>query len=261
MVTGCGQGIGRAVMDRLADDGYTVVGVEIDGEAARGARAALRNRGEVVVGDASDRSILQAAASRAMTSSPLWGWINNAGVMPDTNLHEPDVGVAERVLSVNLFGYYWGCSAAVRAFLAQRSGGAIVNVSSVHGRAAYPSSAAYDASKGAVDALTRYVAVEYGAIGIRANAVAPGGVRTPMFERYLAAADDREAAEQAASRDAPLRRVGEPSEIAAVVAFLLSDDAAFVSGQSIAVDGGLTARCCTFDLDPSLAALYRGGAV
>jgi NAD(P)-dependent dehydrogenase (short-subunit alcohol dehydrogenase family) len=144
----------------------------------------------------------------------------------------------------------------VRTFVAQRSGGAIVNVSSVHGRAAYSGAVAYDISKAGVDALTRYIAVEYGPVGIRANAIAPGGVRTPLFERVVAAADDPERAEADAIRDHPLRRVAEPREIASVAAFLLSDEASFVSGQSLAVDGALTARCCTFPLDPALADAY-----
>jgi NAD(P)-dependent dehydrogenase (short-subunit alcohol dehydrogenase family) len=148
---------------------------------------------------------------------------------------------------VNLLGYYWGCAEAVQSFLSNGLSGTIVNISSVHGRASYANSAAYDVSKAGVDGLTRYVAVEYGPRGIRANAVAPGGVRTPMHESFVAAADDPVAVEEMAARDHPLRRIAEPAEIASVVNFLLSNAASFITGQSIAVDGGLTARCCTFD--------------
>jgi NAD(P)-dependent dehydrogenase (short-subunit alcohol dehydrogenase family) len=136
--------------------------------------------------------------------------------------------------------------------------GAIVNISSVHGRVAYGEAAAYDVSKAGVDALTRYIAVEYGPVGIRANAIAPGGVRTPLFAAGVAESPDPVRTEREAAWAHPLRRVAEPHEIAAVAWFLLSPEASFVSGQSIAVDGGLTARCMDFELDPVVAAAYSG---
>jgi len=187
-----------------------------------------------------------------MELAPLWGWVNNAAVHLSANLHEPIPADVERTLAVNLLGYYWGCSAAVRVLLAQKSQGALVNVSSVHGRAGYSDDAAYDVSKGGVDALSRYVAVEYGPIGIRCNAVAPGGVRTPLFERMVQTAADPAKAEQNAIRPHPLRRIAEPQEIATVITFLLGPGASFVSGQSLAVDGGLSARCCDFPLSTGL---------
>jgi len=155
---------------------------------------------------------------------------------------------------VNLMGALWGCSSAVRSFLDQRSPGAIVSISSVHGRAAYSNAVAYDVSNAGIDALTRYVATEYGPVGIRANAIAPGGVRTPLFERWVAESDDPAATEREAAWSHPLRRVADPAEIASVASFLLSEGASFVSGQSLAVDGGLTARCIDFELDPALRA-------
>ena len=107
-----------------------------------------------------------------------------------------------------------------------------------------------------VDALTRYVATEYGPVGIRANAIAPGGVRTPLFEKVVAESDDPERVEREAAYSHPLRRVAEAREIAAVASFLLSEEASFVSGQSLAVDGGLTARCIDFELDPTIRAFF-----
>jgi glucose 1-dehydrogenase len=255
VVTGCGQGIGLAIFERLRREGYAVVGIEWNREAAD---ALLREAGavaDVIVGSASDRSLLEQAAGRADQLGTFWGWVNNAAIFPSTNLHDPDPAEVERVFSVNLMGYYWGCSAAVRALLRDGSQGAIVNISSVHGRAAYSNAAAYDASKGAIDALTRYVAVEYGPVGIRANAVAPGAVRTPMALKLIESADDPVEAEAAMARPHPLRRIAEPEEIAAVAAFLLSEESSFLTGQSIAVDGGLTARCWDSELDPGLIRL------
>jgi NAD(P)-dependent dehydrogenase (short-subunit alcohol dehydrogenase family) len=253
VVTGCGRGIGGAILRRLAGEGWAVVGGELDADVAESAGDVAE---AVVVGDVADRETHARAAAEAVRLAPLGGWVNNAAVMYKTLLHAVVPTEVERVLAVDLLGVYWGCAAAVEAFVAQTSPGAIVNVSSVHGRAGYAGAAAYDAAKGGVDALTRTVAVEYGPVGIRANAVAPGGVRTTLLERALADSPDPVEAERAAIAPHPLRRIAQPDEIAAVVAFLLSDGASFVSGQSIAVDGGLTARCCDFPLDPALEEAY-----
>ncbi len=260
VVTGCGQGIGLAIFERLSDDGYAVVGVERNVETADRLRSGAREHVDVLTGSTVDRDLLERAARRAAELGAFWGWVNNAAVDNPTNLHNPVAKDVEEVFAVNLLGYYWGCSTAVRTLLEGNMPGAIVNISSVHGRAAYSNAAAYDASKGAVDALTRYVAVEYGPVGIRANAIAPAAVRTPMAQKLLDSANDAAAAEAEMARPHPLRRIAEPAEIAAVAAFLLSEDASFVTGQSIAVDGGLTARCWDFDVDPGLLRIHTASA-
>jgi NAD(P)-dependent dehydrogenase (short-subunit alcohol dehydrogenase family) len=183
--------------------------------------------------------------------------VNNASLLDGGGaLHELDVPRVERIIAVNLNGYVWGCAAAVRAFVRGRSAGAIVNISSVHGRAGYSGYCAYDPAKGGVDALTRYVAVEYGPVGIRANAIAPGGVLTEGARQFIDESSDPERMLREIEEQSPLRKIAAPGEIAAVAAFLLSLEASFLTGQSIAVDGGLTATCMPFALDRSLAEAY-----
>jgi NAD(P)-dependent dehydrogenase (short-subunit alcohol dehydrogenase family) len=257
VVTGCGAGLGRAILGRLVAEGWVVVGIEIEPDAAASSLAAVGDRGDVLVGDAADRETMLRAAARARELAPLGGWVNNAGVVVGGNLHEVVAAEIERVFAVDLLGVYWGCSAAVTAFVDQRSTGSIVNISSIHGQAAFPGWAAYDAAKGGVDALTRYVAVEYGPVGIRANAIAPGAIRTPLMARTIEAAADPAAQMQEFAALHPLGRVGEPDEIASVAAFLLSEEASFVTGQIIAVDGAATARCYAFDPNPELVSAFR----
>lgn len=240
VVTGSARGIGHAIARRLAADGWSVVGVDRSPEADPDSICA-----EVVIGDAADRQVHLEAAKRAARRAPLRGWVNNAGITQLTPLHDLDEGIVRSLVAINGLGYVWGCSAAVSTFLEQGEPGAIVNISSIHGRASHVDYAAYEFTKGGVDALTRSIAVSYGPNGIRANAVAPGAVRTPHLVAHLAAQSDAAAAEQALASGSPARRIGEPKEVAAVVAFLLSDDASYVSGQSVAVDGAWTASFST----------------
>lgn len=253
VVTGAGAGIGRAIAERLAADGWTVVALERDEALAASLGGAVA---ATVVGDAGAREDLAEAARQAEALAPLGGWVNNAGITTQGTLHDPDPAQVRSLLSVNVEGVYWGCSEAVRVFTAGARAGAIVNVSSIHGRAGAVAHAAYDTSKGAIDALTRHVATAYGPYGIRANAIAPGAIMTLALERSFEAAEDGAARRASLEAKAPLRRIGEPAEIAAVAAFLLSAEASFLTGQSIAVDGGWTTALVPPALDPELAERY-----
>lgn len=255
VVTGSGKGIGRAVAERLTADGWIVIGLERSpgsGTIAAGVVA------DVVLGDAADRSAHERAAAAALSRAPLAGWVNNAGITKSTPLHDLDESVVREIVGINGFGYIWGCATAVSTFVDQGVPGAIVNIGSIHGRASFTDHAAYEFTKGGIDALTRSVAVTYGPLGIRANTVAPGGVHTPHLEAQIARADDPAAASRALSEGPPMGRIARADEVAAVTAFLLSDEAPYLSGQSIAIDGAWTASFGEIAADPALRARFDG---
>ena len=166
---------------------------------------------------------------------------NNAGIGSTTDVVECEPDEWDRVMTVNVKSVYLGCKYAIPHMLAQGSG-VIVNTASVAGMVGLPKRASYSASKGAVIALTRQVAVEYVEQGIRVNCLCPGTVDSPWVGRLLQQADDPVAARQALVARQPLGRLGTPDEIAAAALYLVSDDAAFITGTGLVIDGGLTAR-------------------
>ncbi len=253
VVTGSGKGIGRAIAERLSADEWIVVGVERShgsGTVEDGICA------EVVLGDTAQRETHDRAVAAALARAPLAGWVNNAGITKRTPLHELDEALVRAIVGINGFGYLWGSSAAVSAFIDQGLAGTIVNVGSIHGRASFIDHAAYEFTKGGIDALTRSIATTYGGLGIRANTIAPGGVMTPHLQAQIAASPDPEEVERALAEGPPMGRIARAEEVAAVAAFLLSDEAPYLSGQSIAVDGAWTASFGDIAVDPALRARF-----
>jgi glucose 1-dehydrogenase len=162
--------------------------------------------------------------------------VNNAGIQISRPSHELSAADFDKVIAVNLRGAFLAAREAIRSFLATETPGVIVNISSVHQLIPKPSYLGYSASKGGMQNLTRTLALEYAANGIRVNAVGPGATITPINRAWV---DDPVKAQQVTSH-IPNPRPGTSDEMAGVVCFLASDDAAYITGQTIYVDGGLT---------------------
>ncbi len=251
VITGAAKGIGRAVAQLLHDTGWAVIAVDTDGYGLETLEAD-QSRVEVVVGDVVDPDTLREARERAEALGTLTGWVNNAAILGLGPLHAVDSADIDKTLSVNLRAVLLGAQQAVQSFLASRTPGAIVNLSSIHARAAFPDYAVYDTCKGGVEALTRYLCVEYGHLGIRCNAVAPGAVMTNIVRSLLDDAEDPIQLLAELEALSPMKAMIAPEDIAEAVAFLLSDAARFVNGHVLAVDGGMAARSYAFPVNPGL---------
>jgi 3-oxoacyl-[acyl-carrier protein] reductase len=238
VVTGASRGLGRAIAQRLAQEGayvYCTYASRI--EAAHETVALLRasdGQGEALALDLRDRASIRTALGHVLTEQrQIDVLVNNAGVCRDQHFAVMSEEDWDDVIRVNLTGVALSCHAVIRSMMA-RSSGSIVNVASVAGRHASPGQANYAASKGGLLAFTKTLAAEVAARGIRVNAVVPGLIASGMAERL--SRQLQETKRQAIG----MKRLGTAEEIAAAVAFLASDDASYVTGAELVVDGGLS---------------------
>ena len=245
VVTGAGSGIGRATATAFAAIGDRVVIADYDEAAAEAVAAELRETGAetlAVAVDVSDRAQVNAMVAASVARfGGLDVLVNNAAVGVAGDLLETSAADLERTFAVNVVGVFQCCQAAIPVML-EAGGGVIVNVASVVALAAVERRAAYTASKGAVVALTRSIAVDFMRRGIRCNAVAPGTVDSPWVGRIIGDQADPVAARQAMVERQPLGRLGRPEEIAAAIRYLASPEAAFIHGSCLVIDGGFSAR-------------------
>jgi NAD(P)-dependent dehydrogenase (short-subunit alcohol dehydrogenase family) len=233
VVTGGASGIGRATVTRLTADGFRVAVLDIGEAPAGDAELALR-------ADVTDGADVQRAFGRVVdTFGRIDVLVNNAGITGSaeaTVCHETPVEEWERVQAVNVRGPFL-CTRAVLPVMLRQGSGHVITVASVAGLVAFPGRCAYTTSKGAAVLFTKSLAVDYAAAGIRANAICPGMVETPMTKWRL---DQPELRAQMESR-IPLGRVAQPAEIAEAVALLASDRLVYLTGHALVLDGGWTA--------------------
>jgi len=245
IVTGATSGIGRAIATVFASAGARVI---VSGRSADRGRAVVDEivsaggAAAYVQADLSDtESIRKLVDLATSTYGRLDILVNNAAQFGLANylpLADTPIDEWDATLSVNLRAVFVACKFALPGMCAQ-GGGSIVNISSIGGLTAFPRYAAYVASKGALNQLTRSIALDYGRFNIRANLVCPGAIDTPGNDPFIEAFyDSREAYVEAVSRQAPLGRIGSPEDVAYAALYLASPEAAYVSGACIVVDGG-----------------------
>jgi 2-hydroxycyclohexanecarboxyl-CoA dehydrogenase len=244
VVTGGGGGIGSAICLRLAEEGARLTVVDRDQERTQAAVKQLQARGGAAVAsvaDVSDPAAVEQLLDRTEEEhGPASILVNAVGISEGTNVFATDPEQWNRTLAVNVGSYFFCARALSLRLRAADTAGTIVNISSTNAFYAEPNAIAYTASKGAVEALTKGLALELAPARIRVNAICPGIIRTPVTEGMLADSDDAETLLATWNKAHALGRMGAPHEIAAVVAFLASDDASFVTGSSFIADGGLS---------------------
>jgi NAD(P)-dependent dehydrogenase (short-subunit alcohol dehydrogenase family) len=244
LITGGGSGMGKVAAELFASEGANVVLTDVNDGAGEATASAIGDRAFYVHADVSKEVDAEAMVAAAIDRfSRLDVLYNNAGIMPldDGSVTDADGSIWDTVLAVNVKGVMFGCKFGIPAML-ETGGGSIINVASfVAWLGAATSQTAYTASKGAVLAMTREIAVEYARRGIRCNALCPGPIETPLL---LALLSD-EAKKQRRFVHIPMGRLGHAEELAKAALFLASDDSSYMTGSSLIVDGGITAAYVT----------------
>jgi len=252
LVTGGGSGIGQAIAIRLGEEGVDVA-INYVGppDGAEETREAIEHGIEIcmkgmssagthpilVAADVSQEDQVGAMFEQALREYGRIDYlINNAGIQIAAESHEMAVAAFDKVLAVNLRGAFLCSQQALRSWLASGSTGSIINVSSVHQVIPKPQFVGYSVSKGGMQNLTRTLALEYASRGIRVNGIGPGATVTPINRSWI----DDPVKRRMVESHIPMRRAGHAEEMAAVTAFLCSDEAAYITGQTLFVDGGLT---------------------
>jgi NAD(P)-dependent dehydrogenase (short-subunit alcohol dehydrogenase family) len=239
-ITGAASGIGLACARRFAAEGARIAGVDLaapDAEAWEPVEAAAPAT-RFDAADVRDEAAVAAAVRAAVEAfGGIDSVVNCAGVAGGGPVHMLDAAEWDRVLDINLKGTFLVCKHAIGAMLAS-GGGSVINIASVEAIEGFEGGSAYNASKGGVVLLTRNLAIDYGRRGIRANAICPGFIRTPLADAVFGDAlhEPLERVVEATQ----LGRMGEPHEIAAAALFLATDDSSYMTGQSLVVDGGYT---------------------
>jgi NAD(P)-dependent dehydrogenase (short-subunit alcohol dehydrogenase family) len=245
IVTGAGSGIGKATAIRLAEEGGKVLCVDLNLESAQATTQEILEMNWVALAIKADVGDVEQANAFVARAVEIWGRIdvlvNNAGVNLPGVFHEVSDATINKTLDVNVKGPMFASRAAIPHMLEQGRG-SIVNISSVNGLVSEPFLAVYSASKGAVVMLTRGIALDYAARGIRCNCICPGWVDTPINYAHANMMGGLEKIYANIGQFQPIGRPGEPREIAHLALFLASDEASFITGSVISADGGMTAQ-------------------
>lgn len=248
LVTGGGQGIGQAIAERLHADGFRVAIADRNVEAAEKVAATLGGRSAGAIAlrvDVAERDSVFAAVEQA--TQELGGFdviVNNAGIAPPSPIEEITPDSIQKLFAINFNGVVWGTQAATRTFKALGHGGRIISAASQAGHVGNPGIALYSATKFAVRGFTQTAARDLAKDGITVNTYAPGIVRTPLMEELAKKTADAAGKPESwgweqFTRGIALERISEPAEVAGVVSFLAGPDAAYITGQSLLVDGGM----------------------
>ncbi|WP_037370772.1 SDR family NAD(P)-dependent oxidoreductase [Amycolatopsis orientalis] len=235
LVTGAGQGIGAAIAAKLAAEGATVVVTDINEETAKATAGRIGNRSLGLRTDVADRDSVAATVDRVVDElGRVDVLVNNAGWDKAEPFVDSEPATWDRIIRINLYGQLHTCR-QVLPIMAAQGYGRVVNIGSDSGRVGSSGEAVYSAAKGGVIAFTKTIAREMARAGVTANCVSPGPTDTALF-----ASIGGEKLREALKKAIPLKRLGQPEDLANAVAFLASDEAAFITGQTVSVSGGLT---------------------